>query len=122
MQTGRAKQAVGRWGEQRAVEFVQTLGWQVVDRNWRCAAGELDLVAKEPDGTVVVIEVKARSGLGFGDPLEAITRAKLGKLHDLTVLWLRDHGEHPSRVRIDAIGVVRGAGSCELTHIRGVAR
>ena len=57
MQTGRAKQAVGRWGEQRAVNFVQTLGWQVVDRNWRCAAGELDLVAKEPDGTVVVIEV-----------------------------------------------------------------
>lgn len=120
MQNGRGKRAVGNWGEQRAVEFVQTLGWQVVERNWRCTAGELDLVAREPDGTLVVVEVKARSGRGFGDPLEAITHAKVAKLHELTLIWLREHDEHPRRVRIDGIGVIRVGGQVELTHVRGV--
>ena len=71
--------------------------------------------------TVVVCEVKCRSGLGFGHPLEAITWAKLRTLRQLAAEWVRDHPTGPVRVRIDAIGVVLLTGQePQLTHARGV--
>ena len=69
--------AIGRIGEEHAVEHLTGLGWQVLDRNWRCNEGELDIIAHDPHaGALVFIEVKCRSGLGFGDPLEAVTWRK----------------------------------------------
>ena len=61
-------------GEEMATRHLISLGWQILDRNWRCPAGELDIVAWQPDPPVVVFcEVKCRRGLGYGTPLEAIT-------------------------------------------------
>lgn len=116
--------ALGAWGEQVACRHVEELGWQVLDRNWRCSAGELDLVAHDPrTGTLVFIEVKTRAGEGFGQPLEAVTRSKQRKLRELALHWLRDHDEHPhaARVRIDAIGVLkRGERTPRVDHAIGV--
>lgn len=67
----RAKDAVGAYGERVAERFLQEAGLTVLDRNWRCSAGELDLVLT--DGPALVFcEVKTRSGLGYGDPAEAV--------------------------------------------------
>lgn len=116
--------ALGAWGEQVACEHVQGLGWQVLDRNWRCSAGELDLVAHDPHtGTLVFIEVKTRAGEGFGQPLEAVTYRKQRRLRELALHWLRAHAEHPhaARLRIDAIGVLkRGERAPRIDHAIGV--
>lgn len=118
----RATQVLGEWGEQQAARHIGDLGWTVLDRNWRCPVGELDLVAREPDGTIVFIEVKTRSGRGFGDPLEAVTWAKVRKLQELALWWLKEQNRPARKVRIDAIGLVRDPDGIDLTHVRGVTR
>jgi Holliday junction resolvase-like predicted endonuclease len=70
-----AKDILGRRGEQLAVEHLQRAGLRILDRNWRCADGEIDIVAAERRA-LVVCEVKTRSGVRYGTPLEAITRQK----------------------------------------------
>lgn len=119
------KQAVGRRGEDLAVAELERQGLEILARNWRCGRlGEVDVVALDRSTavpTVVVCEVKCRSGLGFGHPLEAITWAKLRTLRQLAVEWVRDHPTGPVRVRIDAIGVVLQSGrEPSLTHVRSV--
>ncbi len=121
---GKERQAVGRRGEDLAVAELERQGLEVLARNWRCGRlGEVDVVALDRTGavpTVVVCEVKCRSGLGFGHPLEAITWAKLRTLRQLAAEWVRDHPHGPVRVRIDAIGVVLPlGGEPQLTHVRG---
>lgn len=119
--SGRVTRRLGQWGEDAAVAHVTGLGWRILDRNWRCAIGELDIVALDTSDTAVFIEVKCRSGLGFGDPLEAITQAKLGRLRELSGVWLRAHEMRPARIRVDAIGVLRvRGGGVEVTHIQGI--
>lgn len=116
--------ALGAWGEQVACAHVEGLGWQVLERNWRCDAGELDIVAHDPaTRTLVFIEVKTRAGSGFGQPLEAITRAKQQRLRNLAVHWLRAHDQHPpaARIRIDGIGVLKqGERAPRIDHAVGV--
>lgn len=116
----RAKDGVGKYGEQVATAHLQAAGWQVLDRNWRCADGELDLVAM--DGTeLVAVEVKTRRSERFGHPAQAVTAAKLARLRRLTALWLAAHDVHPASVRIDVIAVlVPGRGAAQVDHLVGV--
>lgn len=71
-----ATQALGRYGEQLAEQHLTAAGMVVLARNWRCPQGELDLVVRDVDGTVVFVEVKTRAGTGFGEPAEAVGRVK----------------------------------------------
>jgi len=118
---------VGARGEDAAVDYVTALGWQVLDRNWRSGRlGELDLVAREPGprgDAIVFCEVKTRTGLGFGEPVEAITWGKLDRLRRLALAWLAAHENSSSRVRIDAIGVLLlPSREPSIHHVRGVTR
>lgn len=101
---------LGARGEGIAAGYLIGLGWRIVERNWRCKYGEIDVVGFDADGTLAFVEVKTRSGLGFGDPLEAITYAKLARLRRLAAEWLSAHDVGAVRVRLDAVGVlfVRG--------------
>ena len=111
------KDELGRLGEQLATEYLQQAGMRILDRNWRCAEGELDIVAAERR-VLVACEVKTRSGLGFGSPLEAISRRKQARL---AISWIRAHGVLFDEVRIDVIGLVRDrAGHFTIEHVRGV--
>jgi putative endonuclease len=114
------KDELGRSGEQVAAEYLERAGLRVLDRNWRCAEGEIDIVAAERR-LLVVVEVKTRSGGQFGTPLEAITRAKRARLRRLAARWLVAHGVLFDEVRIDVIGLVRdAAGNYAIEHVRGV--
>lgn len=115
------KDDLGRLGEQLAAEYLQQTGIRILDRNWRCADGELDIVAAERR-VLVACEVKTRSGVAFGSPLEAISRRKQARLRRLAVSWIQAHGVLFDEVRIDVIGLVRDrAGHFTIEHVRGVA-
>jgi putative endonuclease len=115
----RVKDAVGRFGEQVAVETLQRAGLVVLARNWRCADGELDIVAR--DGPVLVFcEVKTRSGRGFGDPAEAVGRAKVRRLRRLALAWLAAHPAGAAELRFDVVTVVRGRAGLTIRHLKGV--
>lgn len=101
------KDILGRAGEDVAAAHLVRRGWQVLDRNWRCRAGELDIVAV--DGReLVIVEVKTRRGVGFGHPFEAVDARKRARLWHLAMAWAVAHPEHARgrAVRIDAIGIV----------------
>lgn len=96
----------GRAGEQRAEEHLRAAGYEILDRNWRCAIGEIDIVAARPD-TLVVVEVKTRRSERFGHPFEAVDARKRARLWRLAGAWTRAH-PNLSRgrpVRLDVIGV-----------------
>lgn len=123
---GQGNGLVGRLGEQLAAEHLERLGWRVLDRNWRCRAGEIDLIAHDPAaGAIVFVEVKYRTGTGFGSPLEAITGAKITHLRAVSAAWLRQHRSAlPAgvQVRLDALGIVKEPGlRAEFTHVRGLS-
>ena len=114
------RRALGRYGERLAARYLEDCGMQVVDRNWRCAHGELDLVARDGD-CLVFCEVKTRRSVRFGDPVEAITWTKAARLRRLAVAWLREHEAHSGRIRIDVVGVLRPAtGPAVVRHLVGV--
>lgn len=117
-----AKDDLGRRGEQLAVDHLVGLGYRILDRNWRCAVGEIDVVAA--DGReLVVVEVKTRSGRAFGDPLEAVDDRKLARLCLLAGQWRRAHPVHRLvRTRIDLIGVVAARHAVPvIDHLRAAA-
>lgn len=103
------RRALGAEGEERAAQWLQRQGWTILARNWRTRSGEIDLIATDPDGVLVVCEVKCRRGRRFGDPLEALTFEKVRRLRRLTGEWLLEQGTPWVRVRIDAIGVLMRA-------------
>ena len=119
-----SKKQIGIRGEDLACAELERQGMQVLERNWRCRLGEIDIVAAEAGSsglTLVFCEVKCRSGLGFGHPLEAITYAKMRTLRQLAALWMREHRRKASSIRLDAIGVVLApAQEPSVTHVRAV--
>ena len=116
----REKDALGRRGEQIAAEYLQQAGMRILDRNWRCAQGELDIVAVERR-VLVACEVKTRSGTRYGSPLEAISQRKRARLRRLAIAWVVAHGVLFDEVRVDLIGLVRDrSGRFTIEHLRGV--
>jgi putative endonuclease len=118
------KKQLGVRGEDLACAELERQGMQIWERNWRCRLGEIDIVAAEAGATgltLVFCEVKCRSGLGFGHPLEAITFTKMQTLRQLAALWMRVHRVKASSIRLDAIGIVLAPGrEPSLTHVRAV--
>lgn len=115
------RSAVGRYGERVAVDHLERAGFVVLDRNWRCRWGELDVVAR--DGrSVVAVEVKTRRSLAAGHPLEAVTPAKVARLRRLLGAWLEEHAElRWAEIRLDVVSVLRPPrGPAEVEHVRGV--
>lgn len=116
----RAKDAVGRYGERVVAKLLVERGWVVLERNWRGPAGELDIVALDGD-VLVVVEVKTRTGDGFGHPAEAVTPAKLARLRRLAGQWLAAHDVRARGVRIDVVAVrAGGRGAARVEHLVGV--
>jgi putative endonuclease len=112
------KNELGAHGERIAAAYLTRAGLRVLDRNWRCREGELDLVARE-GSAIVFCEVKTRRGTGFGHPVEAVTPRKRGRLRVLAQRWLAAHDEHAPEVRFDVVGVlVRPSGPAVVSHLR----
>lgn len=98
-----ANQARGRWGEDLAARWYATHGYEVVDRNWRSASGEIDLVACSAS-LVVFCEIKTRASDRFGPPQAAVGATKQRRLRLLAAEWLAAHDRHGS-VRFDVAAI-----------------
>jgi len=105
---------LGGRGEDAAAAWYRGASYEVIDRNWRCAQGELDLVVHSADDDVVVFcEVKTRSSAAFGSPFEAVTSAKQRRVRALAALWLRSErrrGASYRHIRFDVAAVTSGPG------------
>lgn len=103
----RARQVLGAAGEDLSAAWYEARGYRVVARNWRCSGGELDLVLRR-GATVVFCEVKTRTSLAFGSPLEAVTPLKQRRIRRLAAAWLHESPGHATDVRFDVAGVLDG--------------
>ncbi len=111
---------LGRRGEQLAVDHLEARGMAVLERNWRCRLGEIDIVARD-GGDLVFIEVKTRSNGDYGHPFEAITPIKLARLRRLAIAWCEASESAAARIRIDAVAVLVPAESPALIeHLEGI--
>ncbi|OBB61284.1 YraN family protein [Mycobacterium sp. 852013-51886_SCH5428379] len=120
--TSQTRAAIGAHGEQLAVEHLTDMGLVVLDRNWRCRHGELDVIASDPaTRTVVFVEVKTRTSDRFGGVEQAVTPQKVRRLRRLAGLWLAGQHQRWDGVRLDVIGIrLRRSATPEITHVQGV--
>lgn len=118
--TAQARQALGAYGEDVAARHLVEQGLVLLERNWRCDEGEIDLVLR--DGvTLVVCEVKTRTSLQAGTPHEAITDAKLARLKRLGERWAAERRVRPDGTRVDLVAVLRPRrGPAIVDHVRGL--
>ena len=96
--------ATGDWGEDLAAEWYREHGYAVLERNWRCPAGEIDLVAAR-DRLVVIVEVKTRRSDKYGQAASAVHPAKQRRLRGLAVEWLRAREVHGVQLRFDVVAI-----------------
>ena len=112
--------ALGAHGEDLAAQFLTAAGMTIEARNWRCRYGELDIVARAGE-SIVFVEVKTRTGTGFGRPAEAVTATKQARIRRLAALWLAERAGPWVPVRFDVVEVVLAPGRAPvLDHLAGV--
>lgn len=107
---------LGSKGEDLAIRFLKGKGYRIIARNYKTAAGEVDIIAKD-GSTLVFIEVKTRSGSLFGQPFEAVDKRKRQKLKNIALLYLKKLGEEPP-VRFDILSILYDNGKEEIEHIK----
>jgi putative endonuclease len=108
---------VGTLGEQAAAASLESLGYQVLHRNYRCRGGELDIIC-ETNGILVFVEVKTRTSAQFGLPEESVTIAKRRRLRRLALEYLQREGRRARALRFDVISVAMADGRVgELRHL-----
>ena len=118
--TAPARIALGSYGESVAERYLVEAGMTVLDRNWRCSDGEIDLVLRERD-TLIVCEVKTRSHDGYGTPHAAVDDTKLDRLKRLAMAWLEEHDAQAPGIRIDLVAVMQSPrGAALVEHVRGL--
>lgn len=118
--TAARRQALGAYGESVAATYLVGTGMVLLDRNWRCDVGEIDLVLRDGD-VLVVCEVKTRRDVQFGTPHEAVNETKVQRLRLLAERWVVEHGVRPGDVRIDLVAIIRPLrGPSVLDHVLGV--
>ena len=111
------RKKVGAQGEDRAAKYLSAHGYRIIEKNWRCRLGEIDLVVKEAD-TLVFCEVKTRSNQSFGHPLEAITASKIEKLRRLGEAYMQAAAKTDVALRFDVISIIENGENSRLEHIK----
>jgi putative endonuclease len=110
------RKQIGRRGEDIAVTYLNNKGYKIIERNWRCPTGELDVIA-EDGSTLVFVEVRTRSGVRFGSAAESITPAKQSRLIELAQAYLQAQANATQAWRIDVVALQLGPGLPQVKHI-----
>ena len=104
------------WGEEKAAAYLEERGYQILDRNYRCRIGELDLVAREGD-YLVIVEVKTRQSLNYGLPCESINATKQRHIRRTAQWYVIDKGFSEPNLRLDVVEILRMNGTTYVHHI-----
>lgn len=110
------RRETGRRGEELAAAHLKAKGYQLIQRNWRCQSGELDIIAQDGE-TLVFIEVRARTGGRFGTAEESITPTKQARLIELAHTYLQEMSVVQQAWRIDVVAVQFGPGLPQINHL-----
>ena len=102
------KRKLGSAEESFACDFLESKGYTIIERNFRCRQGEIDIIAKIKD-TIVFVEVKTRSSIKFGYPKEAVDYRKQTKIHNVALTYLKLKGKLDSKIRFDVIEILDGS-------------
>lgn len=115
---------IGAAGEELAARMLRECGYQILERNWRCRFGELDIICHDPKSSrLVFAEVKTRTSLQYGGAKRGIGREKYRRLRKLTSIWLLEHPEIRATggVRLDLVAIDASSGKTPvITHCRGI--
>lgn len=117
MATGDARRRVGQDGERRAEHFLRSLGYSIVERNYRSPRGEIDLVAQDRE-TLVFVEVRTRRADEYGGPLASVGRHKQRQISKTALHYVSRFGLHDRATRFDVIGIVGEGEHANLTHVK----
>ena len=109
------RRETGALGERIACDFLGENGYQILENNYRCPEGEIDIIARQ-EGTLVFVEVRTKRSRLFGSPEESITPSKREKLRALAQYYLQEHDDLPSNWRIDVVAIEMEK-SCKVTRI-----
>jgi putative endonuclease len=110
----------GELGEEVAAEFMTARGYRILERNFRCKGGEVDIIARDPgDRSLVFIEVKARRGLSYGVPQLAVTPFKQRQISKAALTWLAKNRLHDQNARFDVLAILLHTdGQHAIDHIK----
>ncbi|KZE76960.1 endonuclease [Paenibacillus jamilae] len=108
------RKAKGAMGEEAAALFLENLGYRILERNWRCRSGEIDLIAKQ-EHILVFIEVRSRSSSRYGTPAESVTARKITQVRQTAVVYLHMNGMGEAPIRFDMISVRLSAETAVVT-------
>lgn len=109
-------QELGERGELIAARWLASRGWTIRERRFRCGHRDIDLIAQR-DQVVAFVEVKARTGATFGDPVEAVHWRKQRELRHSATVWITRHGRAGEDYRFDVVGVLLERGKVRLKHV-----
>jgi putative endonuclease len=111
VKNGRDNRGVGKRGEELAAAFLVERGFRILERNFRCKGGEVDIVARDPrDKGLVFVEVKARRDLSYGAPQLAVTAFKQRQISKAALTWLAMKKQQDSIARFDVIAILLDEG------------
>jgi putative endonuclease len=111
-----ARQAFGELGERIAERWLMRRGWRLVQRRFRSGHRDIDLVV-ERDGTIAFVEVKARKGVEFGGPVQAVDHRKRRQLERSAMVWIDRHGREAESYRFDVVGVLLSGATVRVCHV-----
>lgn len=112
------KQDTGKYGEEQACKFLEKRNYKIIEKNFLCRQGEIDIIAKSPRGELVFIEVKTRSTLKYGMPCEAVTPKKIKNIIYSAKYYIYKHKLYNIDVRFDVIEVFLINGKCTIHHLK----
>jgi putative endonuclease len=111
------KKELGSTGEQLALHFLKKKGYEIVERNYVCKMGEMDIIAREKD-TLVFVEVKARTSTAFGPPQLAVNHFKQRQLSKVALNFLKEKRLEDVKARFDVIAILLGRKGAEIELIK----
>ncbi|MDD5167375.1 MAG: YraN family protein [Syntrophales bacterium] len=113
----RERLKTGQLGEDAAVSYLEARGYKILERNFRCPLGEMDIIARQAN-VLVFIEVRSRRSEGFGDPLESVTVVKQRKLSRIALFYIQKHNLQNREARFDVLGITMRPGGQEIDLIQ----
>ncbi len=110
------RQALGQAGEKAAAAFLATRGYQLLERNWRCRSGEVDIIAQNGP-LLVFVEVRTRQSARYGTATESVDVRKQRKLRQLASIYMQHTSRQTEQVQFDVLAMMRNGEEWRIQHI-----